>query len=267
MNSYGVIEKDSEELDVDYHFNNLSRNGFTILKSDFSDDFIINIANVVDKTHKEYLKFYGGDYLSSIDEHNTVRAPFLYDSIYLEVSFNNKLMQVLKRVLNDNFVLNQQNIIINPGSGGKYNQLFWHRDLPYQHFFSSRPLALNALYCVCDFTFDNGATQVLPGSHKMERFPGERFVEENKKQFNVPAGSYLLIDSMLYHSGSVNNTDIRRIGINNVYSTPIIRRQIDFKASDFLYDLNSVDEGVKRYFGFNYKACGSVSEYLLSREK
>ena len=267
MKSYGVTETDSEESDLSCHLNNLARNGFTILKSGFSGSDIENIAMMVNKTHAEYLDLYGENYLISIDEHNTVRAPFLYDPVYLKVSFNENLMRVVENILKGNFILNQQNIIINPGGGDRYNQLYWHRDLPYQHFVTSRPIALNALYCVCDFTFDNGSTQVLPGSHKMESFPGNRFLEEKKKQFFVPAGDYLLIDSMLYHSGSINITNTRRIGINNVYSTPIIRRQIDFKLSDFLYDFNVTESIYKKYLGFNYTTCSSVSEYLKSRGK
>uniref|UniRef100_A6VTI3 Phytanoyl-CoA dioxygenase n=1 Tax=Marinomonas sp. (strain MWYL1) TaxID=400668 RepID=A6VTI3_MARMS len=267
MNSYGVTETDSEELDLDYHLNNLFRNGFTILKSNFSDSDIKAISTMVEKTHVEYLDLYGEEYLISIDEHNTVRAPFLYDPIYLKVSFNEKVMEVVEHILKSNFILNQQNIIINPGGGDKYNQLFWHRDLPYQHFVTSRPIALNALYCVCDFTFDNGSTQVLPGSHKIEKFPGNKFLEENKMQFYVSSGDYLLIDSMLYHSGSINKTSDRRIGINNVYSTPIIRRQIDFNSSDFLYDISSIENRFKKYLGLQYTTCSSVSDYLTSREK
>jgi ectoine hydroxylase-related dioxygenase (phytanoyl-CoA dioxygenase family) len=267
LNSYGVTEIDPDELDIDYHLNNLSRNGFTILKSGFSEAEIENISNMVEKTHNKYLNNYGEDYLVSIDENNTVRAPFLYDPNFLKISFNENLMEVVRSILNNNFILNQQNIIINPGGGERYNQLFWHRDLPYQHFVTSRPLALNALYCVCDFTFENGATQVIPGSHKMDKFPGNRFLEENKIQFNVSSGDYILIDSMLYHSGSINKTKERRIGVNNVYSTPILRRQIDFNHSDFLYDFDLIEKKHQEYLGLKYIAYSSVSDYLLSRKK
>ena len=119
MKSYGVTEIDSEESDLSYHLNNLARNGFTILKSGFSDFDIEDISMVVNKTHAKYLDLYDENYLISIDEHNTVRAPFLYDPVYLKISFNDNLMKVVENVLKGNFILNQQNIIINPGGGDR----------------------------------------------------------------------------------------------------------------------------------------------------
>ena len=39
-----------------------------------------------------------------------------------------------------------------------HHQSAFHRDLPYQHFTSSRPIAINALFCADEFTNENGAT-------------------------------------------------------------------------------------------------------------
>jgi len=263
--SYGVLEKDD---DLEYHLKSLSRNGFTIIKSGFNSLEIAEILKTVKAVSCQYFEKHSKVFLQSIDEHNTVRAPFLKDPIFLKVMFNCNLMSVVQKVLHNNFYINQQNIIVNPGDSRGYNQLFWHRDLPYQHFVSSRPISLNALYCVCDFTLDNGTTQVLPGSHLHEKFPSDRYVEENKKQFFVSAGDYLLIDSMLYHSGGINKTNFERIGINNVYTTPIIRRQIDFNREDFYYDPTLfLEEKYREYLGLNFFSCKSVTEFLKSRVK
>lgn len=39
------------------------------------------------------------------------------------------------------------------------------RPVLYQHYVSSSPLAVKALFCVDDFTHENGSTFVLPASH------------------------------------------------------------------------------------------------------
>ncbi|WP_457831307.1 phytanoyl-CoA dioxygenase family protein, partial [Staphylococcus aureus] len=77
----------------------------------------------------------------------------------------------------------------------------WPRDLPYQHYVSSTPLAVNALFCVDDFTLDNGSTFVIPATHKEINYPSESFVERNAVQVTAKAGQYILLDCMLFHSG------------------------------------------------------------------
>src|SRR3546814_5583379 len=52
--------------------------------------------------------------------------------------------------------------IVNPAEHQSYGQGLFHRDLPHQHFVSSRPLAINALFCIDAFLEANGATLVVP---------------------------------------------------------------------------------------------------------
>ncbi len=50
-------------------------------------------------------------------------------------------------------------------------QTGWHRDLNYQHWVPSKPLAVSALVCLEDFNVETGGTAFLPSSHKFEAFP------------------------------------------------------------------------------------------------
>ncbi len=86
-------------------------------------------------------------------------------AVFLRLATHPKLAEVLGKLIAGKYVLNQQNGVVNP-PGESYNQASWHRDLPHQHFVSSSPLAVNALFCLDDFVAANGATFVLPASHK-----------------------------------------------------------------------------------------------------
>ena len=116
----------------------------------------------------------GSEPLGAIDEHNTIRLPLAYEPMFLELATNEKILDICARLIPGYVVLNQQNGVINPPHAARYNQGAWHRDLPYQHFISSRPLAINALFCLDPFTIENGATRVLPASHRQEAFPSDR---------------------------------------------------------------------------------------------
>lgn len=55
-----------------------------------------------------------------------------------------------------------------------------------------------------NFTIDNGATQLLPGSH-IHAWP--RMVQEGAQVVQAPAGAIVAYDSRTYHRGLGNQTD------------------------------------------------------------
>ena len=210
----------------------------------------------------------GRERLTRIDEHNTIRAPFVHDETFLTLARNSNIMALAAELLGGShesgtFALNQQNGIVNPAHQD-YNQGAFHRDLPYQHFASSRPLAINALYCVDAFTPDNGATMVVPGSHRMEPFPSDEGVRALSRQVSAPAGSFIVLDCMVFHSGASNVTDRDRRAVNHVYAMPMIRQQIDIPA--LLGERPDLDAATRRLLGYANPFVGSLEDYWTGRE-
>jgi ectoine hydroxylase-related dioxygenase (phytanoyl-CoA dioxygenase family) len=80
--------------------------------------------------------------------------------------------------------------------------------LPRPHI----PVVCVALWALTDFTSANGATRLVPGSHRRERrpAPGE---QETYVEAAMPAGSVLVYDGGLWHGGGANTSDDRRVGI------------------------------------------------------
>jgi ectoine hydroxylase-related dioxygenase (phytanoyl-CoA dioxygenase family) len=137
--------------------------------------------------------------------------------------------------------------------------------LPYQHFVSSRPLAINALFCLDPFTIENGATRVLPASHRQEAFPSDRFVESEAATIAAPAGSFIILDCMMFHSGGVNVTDRSRRAVNHVYSIPLLRQQIDLP--DALGETFVTDGELRKLLGYDVRTPRSAAGYLAGRAK
>ncbi|PMH28888.1 hypothetical protein BCU71_19305 [Vibrio lentus] len=258
--SYGVKEVES---DLDIHEEELKRLGFTIIDSGLTKNEINEISNEIERCKREYDKRFGFDYLKSLGEHNGIRKPLSMSEAIFRLCFNPKLISYLDNILSKNYILNQQNVVINPVKE-EYNQSLWHRDLPYQHYTSSRPLAVNALFCVDDFTLDNGSTWVIPGSHKEEVFPSKHYLRKHACQVKAKSGSFILLDCMLYHKGGSNNSNHSRKAINHVFTSPMIAQQIKFESKDFHhYHLTEKEEFI---LSINSKDNSSVESYLFSRE-
>ncbi len=73
-------------------------------------------------------------------------------------------------------------------------------------------LQVEAMFALSDFTKENGATQVVPGSHLWE--PGREPEPEEILQAGMPAGSALFYLGTALHGGGANTTeDVRRRGM------------------------------------------------------
>ena len=86
------------------------------------------------------------------------------------------------------------------------------------------PLALNAMWALSDFTEANGATRLVPGSHKLDHAPPYGAQVETVAA-TMPAGSVMLFDSALWHMGGANTTDARRYALSCYYCAGWMRQQ------------------------------------------
>tara|TARA_R110002096_G_scaffold207679_1_gene394079 strand:- start:163 stop:579 length:417 start_codon:yes stop_codon:yes gene_type:complete len=137
--------------------------------------------------------------------------------------------------------------------------------LPYQHFVSSRPLAINALFCIDEFTEFNGATNVIPCSHKSEAFPSDCYVNQHSYFVIAPAGSFIVLDCMVFHKGGFNQTNNPIRAVNHVYTIPYFKQQINIpKELGLSNDLNKSEREV---LGFDYQIASSIDDFLKRRDR
>lgn len=81
----------------------------------------------------------------------------------------------------------------------------------------------NTIWAITDFTAENGATQVVPGSTK---WPDETEIKpEQITQAEMKAGSVLIYSGSVFHGGGENRTEADRIGINITYTLGWLRQE------------------------------------------
>ena len=262
--SYGIRERNEDASTVAAHVEQLKLLGYCVLDSGFSDDELEAFSRSFEDARARNIEAHGRDFLESIDEQDTIRAPLSHDRTFLKIARHRDVLAIAEKLTGGLVVLNQQNGVINPANSEVYNQGYYHRDLPYQHFVSSRPLALNALFCLDDFTIENGATKVIPGSHKQEAFPLEQTIASTEVQVVARRGSYIILDCMTYHSGGQNRTAKDRRAVNNVYSIPFIKQQISLPALLGL-DFAAGDDELARFLGYGFDVPTSVRGYYKTR--
>ena len=87
-------------------------------------------------------------------------------------------------------------------------------------------VACNVMWMFTDFTADNGATHVVPGSHLSGKQPD---VELDKDVESVPAvapaGTAMVFEGRLWHSTGANISDAPRLGALSYFCAPQFRQQ------------------------------------------
>ncbi len=237
--------------------------GYTIINNVLDSKVIQSLSLGIDKLYKMQIKEMGqATLVDSIRDANIVRCPLAYDKQFVSLAKHPIIIELAKIILGNNFILVMQNAIINQPTRGNH-QTHWHRDLNYQHWTCSKPLAINALFTIDPFSIETGCTHVLPSSHLREEFPTESFVLKNQTPAIAPPGSLILMDAMLYHRAGQNKSNTLRRAINHVIGLPFMAQQIDIPA--FAGNKLSVDEFSKSYFGYRWQPAKSVKHWRLRK--
>jgi ectoine hydroxylase-related dioxygenase (phytanoyl-CoA dioxygenase family) len=79
--------------------------------------------------------------------------------------------------------------------------------------------ACNSMWMLDDFTADNGATRVIPGSHRWGKLPREVIADPSRAHPDETlvtgrAGSVVVFNAHLWHSGRLNGTDRPRHAVH-----------------------------------------------------
>lgn len=134
-----------------------------------------------------------------------------------------------------------------------------HRDIRFH--LSERPLMLNLLVMVDDFTLDNGATFLLPGSHtEAERPSDERFFGSAKRAVGQ-AGDLLVFDSRLWHAAGRNQTPASRRALTITLTNPFFKPQFDYCRALGDDVCASCSDRVKQLLGYFARVPASLEEW------
>lgn len=81
----------------------------------------------------------------------------------------------------------------------------------------------NTIWAVTDFTQENGATQVVPGSNNWEA--GREAKPDEVQYAEMKAGSVLIYSGSVIHGGGANVADHDRMGLNITYALGWLRQE------------------------------------------
>lgn len=188
----------------------------------------------------------------------TVHIPNLYAKTRAidEVSIDPVLISIVEGVLGRAFQMSVA-VAMCPGPGCDKQGLHQddsHYPVPRPH----APLVANTLIALDDFTIENGATMLVPGSHKWSR---ELNPEEETVRAEIKAGALLVWDGAVWHGGGANLTEseVRR-SVNLNFNVSWLRQQENLYLGIPRKVISEMPELLQRLLGYNRvnHLCGGV---------
>jgi ectoine hydroxylase-related dioxygenase (phytanoyl-CoA dioxygenase family) len=134
-----------------------------------------------------------------------------------------RIHALLRAILMPNYLLSQAQIInILPG---ELSQPLHHDDAFYPLPRPRKPVHAAFIAAIDDFTADNGATEIIPGSH---RWGDRQPTREETVSCIIPAGSAVFFVGSLWHGGGANRSEGARLAVTGQYCDPWLRQQENF---------------------------------------
>lgn len=132
--------------------------------------------------------------------------------------------------------------------------------------FSKLDVEISTVWALQDFTKENGATRVLPGSHRWSR---QQHVDPNQmEQATMPKGSVVIYLGNTVHSGGENRTEALRYGLNIDYNLSVLRQEENMYLSCPPSVAQHMPDWLQKLAGYSMAAAslGYFGEYQSPQE-
>jgi ectoine hydroxylase-related dioxygenase (phytanoyl-CoA dioxygenase family) len=146
----------------------------------------------------------------------------VHGRLYERIPVHPNVLPIVEKVLDPGLLISSlSSIAIGPDEDAQ----MIHADdqvigLPKPH----PPIICNTMWALTDFTEENGATRLCPGTHTADHSPIPL-----QHYDSIPAemskGSVLVWVGSLWHGGGANRTDRRRVGVAMNYCAGFLRQQ------------------------------------------
>jgi len=198
----------------------LDRDGYAIVEGAISPDLIDALNDALERLERELGAAPAGNRFEGA---HTVRIYNLlkFGDPFTLVPTHAAVLPIVEAVLGDGPLISSlSSIAIDPGEIAQPI----HADdqvIPLEK--PHRPVICNSMWALTDFTEANGATRLVPGTHRQ---PDPEYGGDYRTiAAEMPKGSVLIWDGALWHGGGANRSDRRRTGIAMNYCAGFIRQQ------------------------------------------
>jgi ectoine hydroxylase-related dioxygenase (phytanoyl-CoA dioxygenase family) len=214
----GAADMDAAQREA--HVAKIRDQGFTILEGAIGADLVEALAAALARLEHD---LGARPAVNDFEGRRTVRIYNLLarGSPFDQVPANAEVLPIVEGVLDAGCLISSlSSIAIDPG---EIAQPIHADDMVIPLAKPHAPIVCNSMWALSDFTAENGATRLVPGSHRKDNPDYGGAYETIAAE--MPKGSVLIWDGALWHGGGANTTTDRRVGVAMNYCAGFIRQQ------------------------------------------
>ena len=202
------------------HLEHLRQHGYAVVENAIEPDLIDALNEALARLERE---LDAKPAKNGFEGHHTVRIYNLlaHGAPFTQVPVHASVLPIVEGVLDEGCLVSSlSSIAIDPGETAQpihADDMVIPLDKPH------RPIVCNSMWALTDFTAANGATRLVPGTHRQGN--PEYGGQYETIAAEMPKGSVLIWDEALWHGGGANRTDRRRVGLAMNYCAGFIRQQ------------------------------------------
>lgn len=147
--------------------------------------------------------------------------------------------------------------IIDIGPGERPQSVHRDRWAFLYDFNQGSEIEISTMWALTDFTEENGATRVVPGSHRWDERSLKSAIPMEETTFAaMPKGSVLIYTGSTFHGGGQNRTTERRVGLNVDYNLAFLRQEENQYLSAPPHVAKTFPKDLQRLLGYSLAGGG-----------
>jgi ectoine hydroxylase-related dioxygenase (phytanoyl-CoA dioxygenase family) len=239
------------------NYNILTR-GYTILE-DFLDDQEVLLLKKGMETGLLRYKTNGLSERSSLDKYQ------LHDLMIQDINFarlleDPRLQQLIAPHLGEYWIMYAMTSSSIPPYGQNYASRL-HVDCP--RFYPGYIFNMGFIWTLDDYTEENGALKILPGSQHTEIAPDFDFFEKNSVQILCKSGSLILFNAKTYHRTCENHSNKWSHSMTLNACRSFMKQRMDWVKFIPKEITDQLNPQARRLIGFDTRIPSSLEEFFV----
>ncbi len=233
----------------------IREHGYAVVQTELSGEQVAALRSELVRALVSEDEWHGDDRRS---DHSMVLVCPLYSTAFASVLEDCVIWEAVSGVLGESAITYAFTSSSMPPSSANYSSRI-HNDCPRS--FGDLVTNLGLTLPLDEFTVDNGATFLLPGSHRENGRPTDAQFYEEAIRFEAAPGTALIFDARMWHAGGANSTHEWRHSLTVNFCRSWMKQRIDLPRLLGPGYRNLVSARAAQRLGYNSQVPASYAEY------
>lgn len=252
---------------------NIKQHGYVVLENVLSEQACEMYKSLLNWDYEKYVAKYAGSNATDHGLNNKDQEKIVYnlhnkDIRYFDLCDHPKVLPIIKKLLQEGSYQNSGSVNLlgfdarNPNRHANAQQLHLDSNLPGQ---AGYPLIMVALFMLDNFTVENGAIRIVPGSHLRSDYAENNKIYDEELSVEASKGSVLIFNGALWHGGGRKYNDASRWAVLPSYGRWFIKPSFNFTENIPSHIFELLTDERKALLGLN--SCPPKDEFTRITRK